>query len=258
LLRSRPKAGIIPTVSHTFRHNQSEAIVENVSRYIRKAKAKSLLDIGAGSPATAVPLSKAVNRYLAIEEDPRRADQLRRAGLSVICRRFPIDIGETFDLALSSHSVPEGDIQRYGDFLDSAWRSLNPGGTLLIITFKGSRGAVAELYEEMTGRPYAPDPDPQYVAILDNLNRRGFVRVERINSYLQSSDPDEIIDWISGSLFTCDAERSSYTSRVREILRMRYGLDGRYLFPEEHLLITIAKPLTSGSSEPDDRTSAGT
>src|SRR2546429_2633725 len=104
-----------------FTYNRADVLIENIRAYINLCKAASLLDIGAGAPMTATPLSRSVNRYLAIEEDKDMVVALRSAGLNVVCGTFPLPIRETFDLVLSCHSVPETDICLYPEFLDSAW-----------------------------------------------------------------------------------------------------------------------------------------
>jgi len=156
-----------------------------------------------------------------------------------MCGTFPLSTGEGFDLVLSSHSVPEDKIERYGGFLQSAWQHLNLGGMLVVITFKGSRGDVATLREEIVGKPFGADP--QLKAITDSLSDHGPVKVERISSYLQSSDPDDIVKWVSGSVFRQGEETASRTDRLREILQTRYRLGGRFIFPQQHLVITISK-----------------
>ncbi len=213
-------------------------LVENVAKYVHRARIASLLDVGAGHEITAVPLSRTVSRYLAIEHNEQSASELRRLGLKVMTSTFPVPLNETFDMVLSSHSVPELRLDLYEAFLNGAWNALNPLGTLLIVTFKGCRGDIAALREEITGE--AVCRDPQRETIINILSKWGNVRIERVNSYLQSLDPRDIVFYLR-SLLRSEIEREQYSTRLLEILEMRYKFDSRYIFPTEHAFMSIIK-----------------
>ena len=236
---SNPFGRSFASLSSRFHYNQPEVLVKNIGTYIDQVKAKSLLDIGAGHSTTAIPLSQKVHRYLAIEENGTRAEELRASGLDVVVGTFPLPLSEEFDMVLSSHSVPEGKLNLYNSFLSSAWEVLNPQGTLLVVTFKGSRGDTVLLREEITRLKVGPDP--QLAAIMQNLASRGNVRVEMINSYLQSPEVDDIVAFIARSIFWSGDEEERHLPQLQEILTLRYKINGCYIFPTQHLFISVVK-----------------
>ncbi len=134
------------------RYHQKRTLIENISWYIHDSMASSLLDIGAGRPDTAAALSKEVERYTAVEQDSRRAAELKNAGLEVVQGRFPLQLGSVYDLVLSSHSLPESSTELYPAFLSAAWDLTSDHGIMLIVTFKGARGDLATLRNELLVR----------------------------------------------------------------------------------------------------------
>jgi len=112
-------------------------------------------------------------------------------------------------------------------------------GFLLVITFKGSRGDIARLREELTGSTLKNDP--QFETIVQNLSQCGPVRIERINSYISSPYVTDIVTYISEAVFRTERERLAHSNRLQEILHMRYRLDGQYVFPLEHLFLSVRR-----------------
>ncbi|WP_375412061.1 class I SAM-dependent methyltransferase [uncultured Bradyrhizobium sp.] len=222
-------------------YHQKAAIVDNVTRYIRDLAARSLLDIGAGGAETALPLSKLVDRYHAIEQNPHYAARLENAGLKVSRGTFPLALDETYDLVLSSHSVPELLIEPYAAFLSSAWRLTAPGGLLLVITFKGSRGDLAEVRQELLGEP--PAPSEEHDTIMRNFQRLGGrVRTERVNSYVEARKPGHIASFLEPWLTQDPAMQASIHHAFTGIVETRYKVrDGLYVFPTQHLFISCRR-----------------
>jgi hypothetical protein len=241
MMDKRPQ-DCLECVSEDFRYNRSDALVENIHRFVRASGASSLLDIGAGGPSMAIPLSRIVKRYLAIEEDQEAAGVLRAEGLDTLARTFPVQLHESFDLVLSCHTVPEGGIEYYPEFLNCAWQSVNVGGVFLVITFKGGRGDSALLREELIGS--GNGKDPQFEAILQTFTRRGIVRIEKINTYIKSPHVSDIIEYISKIVFRAESEKLTHFDRLAEILFMRYRLDGEYIFPLQHLFLSVTRTKT--------------
>jgi hypothetical protein len=195
-----------------------------------------LLDIGAGSPEMAVPLSRHVDDYCAVEQDARRASELRRAGLHVIHGRFPLPLQRTYDFVLSSHSVPECAIEAYPAFLQAAWASINATGTMLIVTFKGAGGPVGELRRELLGA--ADGPDPQCDAIVEHCTRFGVTDICHVNSFVEASAAADIAEFISPWLSQCQHERDGFLGRLTYILETQYRVRrDLYVFPTRHLFI---------------------
>jgi SAM-dependent methyltransferase len=227
------------TFSGSFTYNQRDVLVENISRFTTADTVGSLLDIGAGFGGTAVPLAATVRRYVAVEEVPARVQALRGAGLEVVEGRFPCPISGSFDFVLSSHSVPEGDLDLYPPFLEAGWKLLNAGGTFLVVTFKGNRGAAVRCREEMTG--HVVPEDPQYTTLLCILRTFGSVNIEKVNSYLESNDADDIVAWIEDSVLRAGESRDRDIPQLKALLAERFRRGDRYRFPTEHLFISVRK-----------------
>ena len=224
----------------TLQYHQRSALLHNIIRYIQTANAASLLDIGAGTPGIALPLSRSVQSYRAVEQDPDRARELREAGLDVIHGTFPVPLDTTYDVVLSCHSVPELGIAAYRPFLEAAWASTNRTGMMLIVTFKGSRGAVDELHRELLG---APDGlSPEYSAVIDYCNSVGATEIRTVNSFVEAETAVEIADFIDTWLSGSRRVREGIRGRLMEILEARYRVrDGLYMFPTQHLFISCTR-----------------
>jgi hypothetical protein len=220
----------------TLQYDQPSVLVQHISRYIKRFNAASLLDIGAGFATTAVPLSRSVRRYVGVEENQERAIALRAAGLDIIIGEFPLPVDAKFDMVLTSHSVPEKGLEYYEPFFDSARAMIKLEGLLLVVTFKGSKGEIAVLREEITGRTVGLDP--QLTAILNNMRMWGRPQVEKVNSHLRSPSADDIAEWLAPCLFRTAAEKDQHSSRLMEILETRYRVKDRIVFPTEHLFIS--------------------
>jgi hypothetical protein len=229
-------------VSHIgVTYHQQATLVANISRYIEEASADSLLDIGAGSPETALPLSKRVHRYRAIERDPDAAARLENAGLSVTAGTFPLPMDGTYDLVLSSHSVPENSLEAYAPFLSSAWELTSPEGMLLIVTFKGSKGDLAEIAHDLLG--LAPRKSEGLEHIIRSYEEfGGHIGIERVNSYVEGLAAEDIAfflePWLSGD----GRERESIHSDFVRIIETRYKVRRNlFVFPTEHLFLVCRK-----------------
>jgi len=187
----------------------------------------------------AIPLSRMVKRYLAIEKDHEAARALGVEGLDSVAGTFPVQLHESFDLVLSCHTVPEAGVEYYSEFLDCAWQSVTLGGVLLVVTFKGGRGDSARLREELTGNRNGTDP--QFEAIRQNLIPRGILRIEKINTYITSPHISDIIEYIDKLVFRAESEKVTHLDRLSEILFMRYRLDDVYIFPLQHLFLSVTR-----------------
>jgi hypothetical protein len=224
-----------------FSYHQKAVLVENIIGYIRNIGAISLLDIGAGSVETAIPLSSAVREYQAIEQDPARVAELRAAGLCVTQGRFPLPLTGSYDLVLSSHSVPELSIDSYVPFLSAAWNATKTNGALLIITFKGNQGDLASIRFELLGQ--TPDRSKELDTVLGYLRSVGGIpSIERINSYIEATNPIDIATFLSPWLSGNENIRSAINDPFVRLLRCRYRVRADlFVFPTEHLFISCHK-----------------
>jgi hypothetical protein len=222
-------------------YHQNAVIIDNVARYIRDRSVKSLLDIGAGSPEKAVPLSRLVSRYHAIEQDARYAARLKDAGVSVTCGTFPTKVDGTYDLVLSSHSVPEHSVEPYGAFLSSAWQITSSAGLLLVVTFKGNRGDITNLAQELLDQ--STGPSEEYNAIMRCYQQfGGTVQCERVNSYAEASRAEDIASFFAPWLSEDPHVRERIHCAFTRIVEMRYKIrDDLFVFPTEHLFLSCRK-----------------
>jgi hypothetical protein len=222
----------------TVDNDQKRVLLDRISAIIARDQAQSLLDIGAGHPLLAVPLSRCVERYLAIEADPGRAKGLRDAGLAVSEGPFPVvHVTETFDLVLSSHSIPE-QVELYRPFLTQAWELVNPDGALVIITFKGVQDDLEDLTNLLrTNR--VDDDRRKYQAMMDILPTLGIVTAESIVSHSRSTDIEEMANLLTFSVGGTADEKKSYRQRLKNLLEERYRMNDSYAFPHEHLVLRV-------------------
>jgi hypothetical protein len=220
-------------------YHQRTALLHNIVPYIEASGAESLLDIGAGSPAMAVPLSQHVREYCAVEQDIERAGELSRAGLDVIHGRFPVPLDKTYDLVLSCHSVPECSIESYPSFLPAAWACTSPTGVMLIVTFKGSRGAVEDLRCELLGAPNGPSPE--YDAIVEHCTSFGRTEIRHVNSFVEAPAAADIAGFISPWLSGRQDVRDGFRGPLTQILETQYRVrQDLYVFPTRHLFISCS------------------
>jgi cyclopropane fatty-acyl-phospholipid synthase-like methyltransferase len=231
----------LPMLSPSYRYDQTEVVARIIVGFAKARDATSLLDIGAGNGAVARQIAISVKRYLAVEEDQARAQNLRRAGLDVIHARFPVEIDQRFDMVVSSHSIPEFDFSYYGPFLGAAWKLLVPGGLLLIITFKGDIGSpVIQLAEELAGRNY--QPDRRYPFMIELLKTYGEVIVSRVDSHVESEEFSDIAKFFGHWLWNNAEQEAQITPRLRTALDSRFRHDGRYRVATPHTVVTVFKP----------------
>lgn len=217
-------------------YHQRSALLYNIIPRIHDAGATSLLDIGAGYPAMAVPLSKHVPEYCAVEQDNSCAAALRGAGLQVIEGVFPLALHRTYDFVLSCHSLPEDSPSSYPAFLNGAWETVSHNGLMLVVTFKGSRGALGYLDESLLGRTSVHNP--QFDALIECCNRFGKVEVYPVNSFVEANSADAIAKFFGPWLTASPDTRNMFKSRLLRILESEYRVrDDLYVFPTQHLFI---------------------
>lgn len=224
-------------LSDSYSYDQKEVLRGIVLGFIREHGARSLLDIGAGYAETAVSYSEAVERYVAIERNPESADRLAARGLTVVVGAFPVPVDGSFDLVLSSHSIPEGDAAPYGQFLSAAWKLVNPGGHLLVITFKGAYDAGRKIKCELAG-----ECSPHDAALYDEMMRvlRGFGEPEEthVPSFHRSTKLGDLVEIASFSLGLGEECRES----VARIIERDYKTAEGYAVPTEHVVVSLRKP----------------
>ncbi len=218
--------------------DEKKILFERISEEIRKRKVSSLLDIGAGDGFLSVPLSRTVDRYLAIERSPIFIKKLRDEGLEVIPEEFPCKVRGKFDMVLVSHSLPE---KNYKEFVNTAWEAVSPGGTLLIITHREKEGEWGELLQTMgeVGSNFYT-----YAEVKSHVELLGETEVKKFTSHVYSREEDEVLESLSFVFSEGDEEKKKRFMRQESWLRdflSDYKKNEGIFFPFNHFFITCVK-----------------
>lgn len=146
---SAPERDPVRTYRVAFRRfrahtDEAELLRAAYQQTMHGHRVRSLLDIGAGDGAVAIPLASGAATYVAVEADPMLAARLRRAGLDVRCGTFPLpldpplDPDQRFDLVLLSHCVSYSTPLPVTEaLLRSAWQFVHAGGMMLTVVHRG-------------------------------------------------------------------------------------------------------------------------
>jgi SAM-dependent methyltransferase len=120
-------------MAHT---DQAAVFLREVGGYVARHRVASVLDIGAGNGALAIPLSRRVRRYVAVERDPGYVRRLREHGVEVVAGAFPVPVDGVHDLVVMSHALSYEE-ENHHDMLRAAWELVAPGGRLLVVVHRG-------------------------------------------------------------------------------------------------------------------------
>jgi SAM-dependent methyltransferase len=227
------------TTTYHIRYNQKQVLLDEISKYIEAEGSESLLDIGAGDGVLAIPLSKKLKTYFAIEPNPERAEKLRAAGIRVKEGIFPCEVEGAYDIVLSSHSIPE-DMGHWQEFLQAAWSLVKPGGMLLIITFKGVRDDGYDLHRELGFVSAVEDADRKELEKI--MSSFGALEKRFPRSMMETENLDELVKIVSLAVGGTDEEKIEYRPKLQEILEARYKKGDTYWFPTEHLFLSVRRP----------------
>src|SRR5665213_298589 len=188
------------------RWDQAEVLTACILGFVRDRRARSVLDIGAGRGLV--------------------AEALRAAGLDVVQGTFPVALDERFDLVVSSHSIPEGDVALYEPFLAGAWKLVASGGTLLIVTFKGStESPIRKLSAELLGVTHGVDD--RYTAMLRILREYGDVEITKTCSHVETDDFASFTDLWGSWFWRNDEQRAAIEPVLRAAADERFNVGGR-------------------------------
>ncbi len=202
----------------------------------------SVLDIGAGNGDLAIPISKLVRRYVAIEPVSKYAARLKENGITVIESFFPCDIRETFDLALISHSLPWKP-EKYEPFLLEAAKLLKERGEILAITYDDGIGDWHEMLKNCdlpSKRRITGHIDTLSAFIRASFSN--FIRKDLITT-ITSKSLDEALSALA--FVYSDGEPSHFkefvdSTIVQRYLRERYWTEEKgFSFPLTHIFLSI-------------------
>lgn len=220
--------------SDTYSYNQKIVLKETVLDFIFTYSIQSMLDVGAGSIDTAQFYKNAVRNYVAVEQDKERAELLRKKGLIVVNQRFPCTIEDTFDLVLSSHSIPE-QVEAYEAFLQTAWKIVNDQRYLMIITFKGASETLWALHDELVPPTQKDERVREMMRILQCF---GEPVISRVTTWEKTKNPEDIAQELSRSFHL---EYGEWREKLLSVLESRFKDEHGYFFPHEHLILLLKK-----------------
>ena len=210
---------------------------------IEKFKVKSLLDIGAGNGLLAIPLSKIVDNYLAIESSASFARELQKEGLKVIEASFPIKVDDIFDMVLISHTISYKK-NLFMPFINQAWDLLKPGGVLFIITYRGQEDDWTRLMSELGQDPMDYNR-LGYNKMIEYLYSLGEVKTRKVTTTVETINLDDMIEALAFVASNGEPSRKSQflnkISLISKVLNSRYRTEKGYSFPFQHIFITTIK-----------------
>lgn len=216
--------------------NQRRVLLRNIIWFIKKYHIKSLLDVGAGDAAFAKSIAEHVQSYTAVEKNGIRVRQLKAGGLKTIKGIFPsIHVAGKYDMVLSSHSIPER-TNLVSSFVKKAHQLLKPNGLLLVVTFKGSKGDIFRITEQLYGKGVIHDRF-LFQELVSQLQRLGKVKIVRKNSTVKSDNLAEILNVVLTSIGVRKSKK--YRKRIQTILQAQFKKHSVYSIHFEHLFIIL-------------------
>jgi hypothetical protein len=137
--------------------------------------------------------------------------------------------------------VPERSVESYVPFLSSAWQLTGSGGLLLVVTFKGSRGDLTEIAQELLGR--SPQPSEEYDTVMRICRQLGgTLQTERVNSYVEAYRAENMARFFEPWLSPDPHVRESIHHAFIRIIETRYKVrSDLFVFPMEHLFLGCRK-----------------
>lgn len=235
-------------LSHT---DEKEIFLVEITKEIEKYNVHSLLDIGAGNGLLSIPLSKKVDRYIAVEPKEEYVKKLKAADLEVIHEKFPTEINESFDLVLSSHSLYSYKKENFEPFIKEAWNLVNPNGILLIITYRGQEDDWTNLMDQIGVKKENLKIKIEdynrigYNGLIELLNSLGEVKTKKIITKVVTDNIEDMIQALSFVFSDGKMEKKkqflSFRNKLEDVLNSQYKDDKGYYFPFQHFFITTKK-----------------
>jgi hypothetical protein len=222
-------------------YNQHEVLIALILSCVSRVGATAILDIGGGTVETAVPISKLVLHYSAVEQNATRAAALKTAGLDVIEARFPISLARKYSLVVASHSLPSR-MEEVSVFLEGASVCVDRGGCLLVVTFADANPHIFDLRARLTG--FKRTKSKEYSLLIDMLSRFGSVETWQVVSEATSHSLDEMLAFVEEWIFYPLPAPSDGRSRLASILDDEYLVaGGLYRFCTSHNVVLARRHL---------------
>ncbi|MBL7045239.1 MAG: class I SAM-dependent methyltransferase [Parcubacteria group bacterium] len=235
-------------LSHT---DEKEILLEGIIKEIEKYNIKSVLDIGAGGGLLSIPLSKEVNRYLAIEQKEEYVEKLKDAGLEVVHGEFPTEVDESFDMVLASHSLNSYRKGNFESFAKEAFKLVNKGGVLLIITYRGQEDDWTNLMDDLGVKKKEFEVKIGdynrigYNTLIGLLNSLGEIKTRKVITKVETDNIEDMVQVLSFVFSYGKKEKEeqfiALRPKLEKILNSQYKNDNGYYFPFQHFFITTKK-----------------
>jgi SAM-dependent methyltransferase len=236
-----------PTYSESFAKflsctNEKEVLLEEILKRISSVGAKSVLDIGAGNGDLAIPISKSVADYTAIEYKSDYAEKFRKQNIKVIEASFPCEVEGKFDFVLASHSMPWKDF-KYEPFIEKAVDLLNPGGLFLGITYDDEKGEWFDLLKNCELK-IKHDQNHRIAKFDEYLKKFEGYRLEIVTAYMRTPNRADLIEALAFVYSDGDQDMIDEfvkNEKVKSYLDSKFKSEQGYTFPFEHIFIEIRK-----------------
>ncbi len=228
-------------LAHT---DEKRILLEEITKEIGRCNAESLLDIGAGNGLLAIPLSKKVSRYVALEPKESFVEKLKSGGLNVIQGSFPVPVSEKFDLVLSSHSLSY-EKETFEPFIKKAFELLHPKGVFLIITFRGQDDDWTNLLDLLGKKDKTDRNRIMFNSIIELLNTLGAVTIRKVITKVTTDNLEDMIQALSFVFSDGKPEKKEaflgYRIKLEKLLNSKYKIEQGYFFPFQHFFIMTKK-----------------
>ena len=225
--------------------NEKKIFLSYLSSYIKKLKIRSLLDIGAGNGTIAIPLSKKVKNYMAIEKNKSFVNNLKSEGIGVIEEEFPkkdINLEGTFDMVLCSYVIPHN--KNFKKFVSKAWEYISPRGYLLIVTHRQFHDEWGKFCKKIKFKVYW-DSSSFFSNLIIYLKSLGEVYVKEVVTPVKSENLGEFFSALAFVASQGDKNKESLfyknKDKIDKIINRNYNKKKSYEFPFKHYFILCRK-----------------
>lgn len=233
--------GFETLLKHT---NEKQIFESKIGAYIRRYNAHSLLDIGAGDGSLAPLLARKVSKYVAIESKEKYIANLRAAGLEAVQADFPAPVDGRYDLVLMSHVISYNRGNQEA-LISAAWKSVAPGGHLLVVTHGNSQEDDWEKLLRYIGFGEAEKFAITFADIVAAMEEYGHTEIEKVETTIETenvTDLLEALNFIASGSNTARSERfMNKSDSIERYLTDNYFNGSTFAFPFQHLFVSIQK-----------------
>lgn len=215
-------------------------------RKIESENIQSVLDIGAGFGELGSIISRKVEKYLAIEENPYCISALTIRELDVLAASFPIKLDDHFDMVLCCYSLAIRPGCDFKAFINQAWNLVNDGGSLVLAMYEGYRDDWTELLRYINEDDRLDARFSLYqsvIAYLATLSEE--LTTQKLTSVINTDSYQKMVESLAFLSGNGDPDRSTRfikkAEKAIEFLNSYRTKENLFIFSVVHELITIKK-----------------